>query len=97
MKALFEHRSVIVLMWCFFAVVINSVLFAVPMGYPGHPVVPVRSIGLTVNLFGSVVGWIAFVLGTRKSVFQKITVIVLISIINFFLVCNLWNVLFLGG
>ncbi len=75
---------------------LNSALFTAMNGYVRHPVMQIASIALPVNLSGLIISWIAFARGTRRGLGQIALGMVLLSIINYFVVCNLWTV-FLHG
>lgn len=72
---------------------LNSMLFTVSAGLPISPIVMA---GLFGNLIATAVAWIILVKGTRKGVFQQLVAAVLLSLIHYFLIVNLWSVVAYG-
>ena len=88
-----DSTGILVLALSVFLAVVNSMFFAVAVRLP---VPAISKSGLFLNVIAAAVGWIAFVKGTRPRLPHQLAAIVLLSLVNYHLLSNLWAVIAFG-
>ncbi len=89
-----QGTGIVILTVCFFIMLLASFLFGVSNGYVGHPTAQVPAPGLVINLPASIIAWIVFFRGIRKSHIQSGIAIILLTLINYLLISNAWTAIF---
>ena len=76
-----------------FLAVVNCMFFAVATRLP---VAPISRGGLVLNSLALLVAWFAFVQGKRVGLAQQLAAVALLSVVHYFVVCNVWAVAHYG-
>ena len=92
-KVFCDRSGIALLALALLLAILNSMLFTVSAGLPFATIVRA---GLFGNLIAAAVAWIILVKGTRKGVLRQLVAAVLLSLIHYCLIVNIWSVVAYG-
>jgi len=78
---------------CVLLATVNSIVFAVSNGRHNHPTAQIDDWGIVGNLIAITGAWIVFNRGRRDGLIQSLVAVVLLTILHYFLVSNLWTMI----
>ncbi|WP_035607127.1 hypothetical protein [Haloferula sp. BvORR071] len=88
-----DRTGIFLLALSVFLSVVNSLFFAVATRLP---VAPISRGGLVLNSLALLAAWFAFARGKRAGLVQQLAAVVLLSVVHYFVVCNVWAVAHFG-
>ena len=88
-KRLFsDHSGLAILALALLLTIINSMLF---VRSAGLLISPIAREGLVVNVMAATVAWIVLFKGKRKGVLQQVVAAILLALIHYFPIVNIWS------